>query len=315
MRCAIRWFVRFLLIVVLVQTGCARREKAQPPVAVEPLPSQQIATDLDQLIALSLDWANEVLVAHPPALPEPEMRPLAFHRLDDVLHVETAPERSPVHEFLHRRIARAVGRMRSERVSEGATIWKLYNHGFVVRTASVTIAFDIHRGPRIGDFPIPMESINAIADEADVLFISHPHADHADREVAEAFLQRGKPVISPPRLWQQEAPELYAKIVRPKRDPKIVRKVEVQDSTRELRVDVLMPNCWTNNMRRTVAGVAPTLVITGHENEMGHTVDHREALMKTCRIMRSVSVPYLVMFWGERFHYNPRVLPEQTRVK
>jgi len=71
------------------------------------------------------------------------------------------------------------------------------------------------------------------------------------------------------------------------------------------RVDVIFPNCWTPDPDRLIQGVRPRLVIPTHENELGHTVDHREAYWLTERRMADTGAPALRMSWGEAFHYMP----------
>jgi len=71
------------------------------------------------------------------------------------------------------------------------------------------------------------------------------------------------------------------------------------------KVDVLLVQCWMMPMEKFVSGVKPSLVICGHENEMGHTIDHREAYWLTFRRMSEVKVPYIVMAWGEHVKYIP----------
>jgi len=74
---------------------------------------------------------------------------------------------------------------------------------------------------------------------------------------------------------------------------------------RELeKVDVLLVHSWMMPMAPFVSAVNPTLVICGHENEMGHTIDHRESYWLTFRRMFEVSAPYLVMAWGESYTYS-----------
>ena len=69
------------------------------------------------------------------------------------------------------------------------------------------------------------------------------------------------------------------------------------------QVDVLMPNCWTTDISRMVRGFDPKLIITGHENEMGHTIDHREPYWLTYDRTQNVNCPLLLMTWGESFLY------------
>ncbi len=70
-------------------------------------------------------------------------------------------------------------------------------------------------------------------------------------------------------------------------------------------VDVLLPNCWTTDPDRLIAGVRPKLIIPGHENEMGHTIDHREPFWLTYNRFAEHPAQLLVLGWGERFHYQP----------
>ena len=67
------------------------------------------------------------------------------------------------------------------------------------------------------------------------------------------------------------------------------------------RPDALLVNCWTNRMNDLIEGFAPKFVITGHENEMGHTIDHREAFWLTFQKMEEIERDYVVMGWGEWF--------------
>ena len=71
------------------------------------------------------------------------------------------------------------------------------------------------------------------------------------------------------------------------------------------RVDVLLLNCWVNAMPRTIAGFAPKQLITGHENEMEHSIDHREAYWMTMEKTRRMGIGNVLMSWGECFHYTP----------
>jgi hypothetical protein len=80
-------------------------------------------------------------------------------------------------------------------------------------------------------------------------------------------------------------------------------------------VDVLMPNCWTTDIVRVAKGFNPAIIITGHENEMGHTIDHREPYWLTYQRRdgsdrfggsRDVGydTPLILMTWGESYHYK-----------
>ena len=50
------------------------------------------------------------------------------------------------------------------------------------------------------------------------------------------------------------------------------------------------------------------MIVTGHEDELGHSIDHREAFWLTYYKMEEVykiSVPYVIMGWGEGFTFRP----------
>lgn len=81
----------------------------------------------------------------------------------------------------------------------------------------------------------------------------------------------------------------------------------IDDVHKRYAIDVLLPNCWINSMERSLRGFSPKLIITGHENEMEHTIDHREAYwitMKKFERMQSLGIPNVLMTWGESYDYR-----------
>ena len=67
------------------------------------------------------------------------------------------------------------------------------------------------------------------------------------------------------------------------------------------KIDALLINCWTGAIAKAIPGFDPRYVITGHENEMGHTIDHREAYWLSFTKLANVDYKYVVMAWGEWF--------------
>lgn len=67
----------------------------------------------------------------------------------------------------------------------------------------------------------------------------------------------------------------------------------------QLRVDVFLPQCWMARLPLVVQGVGPALVIPGHENEMGHTIDHRESYWQSVRRVQKIPAPVILAAWGE----------------
>jgi L-ascorbate metabolism protein UlaG (beta-lactamase superfamily) len=115
-------------------------------------------------------------------------------------------------------------------------IWKLYNHGFFVRTPNVSFAFDVVPGPPgIQDFAVTAGLLERIAVQADALFLSHPHNDHVNRDVARMFLTRNKPVLAPEGLWAAE-PEFAGKLTYPKRSASEVLDVPVRAGKQVLKL-------------------------------------------------------------------------------
>ena len=72
---------------------------------------------------------------------------------------------------------------------------------------------------------------------------------------------------------------------------------------KDCKIDILLLNCWINDLERTVKGFAPKIIITGHENEMEHSIDHREAYWMTMHKYRNLGIPNVLMTWGESFAY------------
>jgi hypothetical protein len=69
-------------------------------------------------------------------------------------------------------------------------------------------------------------------------------------------------------------------------------------------VDILMIQCWAQSIARTVDGYNPKVVITGHENEIVHSIDHREPYWLDAKRLEKVTRPVVYMTWGECFTYK-----------
>lgn len=356
----------------------------EPPAApsVDPRLSAEDDAYMNRQAEALLAEVDRTLVATPPQSPEPAARRLALYMLDGVLHDPYAPNRPPVEQFYHRRMEALAQALETTKVDDGALIAKLYNHGFLVRTASVTLGFDLHRGaggirandPATGQhrlptpgFPIGDELVRRIAGQCDVLFISHLHGDHADPAFVQAFLDQGKPVVAAPGVLHGSP--LEEKLTVLPRDADRLQTLAIQKGARELKlvvypgqqyqhggppnnvvlvftpeglsfahngdqvndpypeyqkdyawidhvhehyaVDVLMTNCWTDDIFRFTKGFDPKLVLPGHQNELGHPVWDRvpywgdaEYLKLSYPQLLASSYPVVVLTWGEMYHYR-----------
>ena len=309
---------------------------------------------------------SNTLNQFPPQFPRQPERIQALSLLDAVMHDKYAAFRPPVQHFYQTRILNALQEIEKSKIKNGAKIWKLYNMGFIVKTKSVTIAFDLVSGESAGSekFTIPNDIMGRFVDQCDVLFISHRHRDHKDYWIAQKFIEQGKPVVAPPQVWNDNP--IHDKITLLKREankkqslylPNKKLKLDVvvypghQMSSHEnnvslvftpenlsfchmgdqinegdfmidyewidhvseyYEVDVLMPPCWTNEIYRIVKGFDPKLVIPGHENELGHSIDDRVPfwddsayLELTYPELKKSNYPLILMTWGESYHYLP----------
>ncbi len=313
-----------------------------------------------------LKKVNNILTKHPPNYFAAKERKDALFLLDAVLHDKYAAYREPVQKFYRTRIANTLVEIENTKVTEGAKIWKLYNMGFIVRTKSVTLAFDFVRGATAGskDFELTDETIERFVKQCDVLFISHYHSDHRDKGIAQSFVDMKKPVVAPTQLWKNDP--IFEKITHLKREADTKQILPIQNGkiklevviypghqmsktlnnvplvftpdgitvshmgdqinegdfmvdykwidnvAKKYHVDILFPTCWTNELYRIVKGFNPALVIPGHENELGHSVDDRvpfwgdtEYLGLTNDDLYRSDYHVIQMTWGESFHYIP----------
>lgn len=298
--------------------------------------------------AMMFDLADKALSENPPTVGAPTVRKLALYNLDAMLHETKYDNSEPFKNFVRSRTGKVIEDMKQP-VKKGAKIYKIYNDGFVARTKSVTIAFDVVRGTLKGEKIISDELISAIVDQCDILFLTHNHGDHVDRFVADRFIKAGKPVIAASEIlkgvdgvthYRSESEVLHHSadlltgeklslriypghqsemmcnvyaVTTPegltfahtgdqyrKEDFEWIEKVKED----EPQIDALMINCWSMNIADAIKGFNPRYVLTGHENEMGHTIDHREAFWLTFQKMEPVEHDYVVMGWGEWFSFK-----------
>ena len=352
-------------IFTLIAFSNAQNKETDGFDLIDPTLNKEQNQYLNQQAEVLLDQANQILSKNLPNWPEPAVRRNALLLIDGVLHDVYAPQRPPVQKFLNNRINIAANEIEQTKIKNGARIWKLYNLGFIVRTKSVTIGFDLvnRKSAGIEGFFIGNEIMKRLIDQCDVLFVSHYHDDHADEWVAQQFIDQGKPVISPTDVWENKP--IHKHITHLERAAHKIQTLTIQNKNLDLKVvvypghqgvdidnnvyivttpeglsfsqmgdqyndndfqwideiannhkvDVLMPNCWTNNIARVAKGVNPSLIITGHENEMGHTIDHREPYWLTYQRQKGsdryggnkdvgYDTPLILMTWGESYHYK-----------
>ena len=291
------------------------------------------------------ELVDEALDEYPPVVGAPTSRKLALYNLDAMLHETKYDNTEPFKSFVTSRTSKVIADMQSP-VKKGMKIYKIYNDGFVARTKSVTIAFDVVRGVLNGQPIVSDNDIATIVDQCDVLFLTHNHDDHVDRYVADRFIAAGKPVIAADEILKdvegvthyRSESDILDKEVALKNGERLSVKIYPghqsemmcnvyavttpegltiahtgdQYNKEDFRwinevknqkpaIDVLTINCWSMDIAEAIKGFNPRYVLTGHENEMGHTIDHREAFWLTFQKLQPVTHDYVVMAWGEWF--------------
>lgn len=68
-------------------------------------------------------------------------------------------------------------------------------------------------------------------------------------------------------------------------------------------VDVLMPICWAARLPDMCRSFGAKVVLTGHENELAHSIDHREAYWLSYHKLDEFPIPHCLMTCGESFRY------------
>lgn len=304
----------------------------------------------DEWVERSLQWVEDMLARRThyewPALTEESVHRAALIRLDDILHIESAPSKPVIHAWYQKRMLHAAREV-SRRMG-GKRITKLYDQGWHVETPTARFAIDLVGGPPQNEkFRMTEEAIDLVVGASDALFISHLHDDHADPVVARKFLAQGKPVVAPADAFEKDK-DVQRKLTSPERSTTkatafgkmsvialpghqgkdiinncyLFRTAEnftvmhtgdqsndedfawIDGIHKSHRVDVLLPNCWTPNPQRMTAGVKAQLVLPGHENEMAHTVPHREDWTQTFTRFEGTTGKMLPLCWGESVHFK-----------
>ena len=227
----------FSLLIIQNNFVLARSNRRES-VCTDPAIDEKGNAYLDRQHSAFLDKINTTLQKYPPQYPQLSERIWALYLLDAVLHDPYAAYRRPVQEFFNSRMILALDQIEHSIVTDGAIIWKLYNMGFIVRTKSVTIAFDLVRGSsaRAKDFALSEEMMHRFVKQCDVLFISHRHRDHVDEQVAQFFIDDGKPVVAPPQVWSGKP--IYRHITHLKRKAHEMQSLAVQNGRNVLKVVV-----------------------------------------------------------------------------
>jgi L-ascorbate metabolism protein UlaG (beta-lactamase superfamily) len=241
-----------LLGGLLQAVPLAQGEPPSGPTKVDPHLNEREDAYLTRQANAFLEQAQLTLSKLPPQYPEPRERFQALLLLDAVLHDVHAAQRPPVQQFFRSRMETALRELETNRVDQGARIWKLYNMGFIVRTRTATVAFDLVRGSsaRCPEFALSTETVERFVTQCDALFISHRHGDHVDEGVARTFLAQGKPVVAPPQVWAGKP--FHSSMTHLKREADLEQTLPIQRASRELKV-VIFPGHQMEEVENNVS--------------------------------------------------------------
>lgn len=250
-------------------------------------------------------------------------------------------------DFVVKRMGKVLADLEAPIGKENVRIYKIYNDGFIIRTAKATIAVDLNG--RHGAV-VPDAEMEKLVSHCDALFITHNHADHYDLHVVDMFLKQGKQVHAVPNFQPgneaidhvrgEEPIDVAYKLPKGKLKVRIypghqdqllcnvyvftmpngVKIAHTGDQYNEEDMawiktvkndvpdlDVLIVECWIHHLPEVIDGFSPKVVVTGHEDELGHTIDHREAFWLTYykfQEVYNIQTPYVIMGWGEWYDYR-----------
>ncbi|MBR0314780.1 MAG: hypothetical protein IJK39_06620 [Bacteroidales bacterium] len=299
--------------------------------------------------------AEKVLEQEGPSAKPSDARQLALTAIDVAAHDTARLITTFLQVYVNGRLSDALKHLTETQVHhpdqsphqhakpEAVEVVKLYNDGFIVRSESVTLGFDLCF--TAGEQKMLQDKyIEKMVSLCDALFISHRDSDHCDRRVIEIAKKLGVPVYGPQdtgieyvkgyrsddfseveltlksgkkieaiaipghqdelqnNIWMVTLPEKRTVVhfgdQWKKEDVQWLKEIKQKVSK---TVDVLIIDCWAMHLEAMIKAFAPAYVIPGHENELGHTIDHREAYWLTqYKIDKmSIGIPSIVMAWGE----------------
>ena len=117
------------------------------------------------------DLIDQALTENPPVPGAPMIRKLALYNLDAMLHETRYDDSEPLYDFIASRVNKVIADL-SNPVKQGMKVYKIYNDGFVARTGSVTLAFDVVRGACKGKNLISDALIQQIVDHCAISWTS-----------------------------------------------------------------------------------------------------------------------------------------------
>lgn len=124
--------------------------------------------------------------------------PLHFNNFDkDLSAEEVSHYNKATTKYISDAKNSVLSQLKTTHPEEGMAVWKIYNMGVILRTPSHTVAIDIST-PSLNDWS--REDYKLLAEQVDIIFLTHPHSDHYIQGVIEEMSAAGKPVVLPCHL-------------------------------------------------------------------------------------------------------------------
>lgn len=250
------------------------------------------------------DEIQATLLSEPPCGGNQDLRREAILVFNEYLKDDYARRDPNIIEFYDSMVGNVASEI-NQPVLTGARIWSMYNHGFIVKTPSAVIAFDLVEGYSGWRYQFP----DVIIEQIQVLFISHRHDDHRDYSLTNGIIDFGGEVIAPledksittATIYLSPGEELTVAgfhvkaydgvhgglplriyVVTTPEGLTIMHTGDNQTSEtlpEGVPVDILLLNAWVNEsgsvsprigMSNSINKLAPKLTIPGHIMELGH---------------------------------------------
>ncbi len=289
---------------------------------------------------------KENLLKNRPITGDPQLRKQSIISIDDQIFNNYSAGNTK--EFYTTMIQKAIQEIKHEKVDYGATVWQIYNHGWVVKTPTVTIGFDLY------DF-WNSQLFYELAELLDISFISHKHGDHSSKWLSEMLIGLKKHVVAPSEFqatWLNNAVRMEegeSKVIGgldvtahfglhsvPVRQFEVTTGEGIKilhtggNQTSETlpqidSVNIMLLNGWINESGRTshingiriaIDFIKPDLTLPGHILELGHIGGYMVPYADMFTVHEAeLASDYEVLAWGERYHYgegNDTVLPRDV---
>jgi L-ascorbate metabolism protein UlaG (beta-lactamase superfamily) len=278
---------------------------------------------------------KEIFFSERPQTGDSTMRADCFGSIDDMILHNYPPLHPEAKPFFKTMLKKAILEIKYEKITDGASVWQIFNHGFVIKTPTVTFGIDLF------DY-FNTEEFMELADLLDVYLVTHSHIDHYSIRLIIEMAKQGKPIVGPfefnhatkkmgpgqdayfSGLYIRAHDGLHSLPVRQYeiQTPEGLKILHTGDNQTSATlplvsdVDILLLNSWINEsgfisniegVRIAINKIKPKVTLPGHIMELGHLggwyppEPYRDPIASDDGSLIS---DFYILGWGERYHYN-----------